>query len=413
MNFRLGRELEDMDDQLRSKGISAKSRWWLVRLYYGVTNMMNGDGLYPKSNYNKIRLHMQCSKWTDMEEIIIKSGMFDVFDDGFRSRYLDDTEEELDSAKNRGRESGKKKQGEKLYPSVTDQSSSMTQLQSYSNTNRSRYASKQSRSMTPNNNNKYNYLHDNNKHEININNKHEISNKQDSRYTGYNDTNTVYNDSTRFYASNTMGNNEDEKKYDHAPNADASEKGLSEMVHDFFNALSPSNECDSPVFQSARSATSSEYPNIDTQLLDLAVDILVHEELKDYYTTRAKQFNGKSRQEKIQWISRFIPKCAGKMIKSAMKKAEQQKAAIDDKNLLKNIIINNVQTKQNWRNNHTFSDYEWYDEQQEQRYYTNGQGEVQGIPREAPPRPSNDHEWNVFSQQWIVRMPYNGEDLFI
>lgn len=380
---------EKLNEQLKEKGICMATRGWLICLYYGVPSLMDGNNWYPKKNYNKIRRYCNLKSNKILIDQIEKSECFEVTDSGFRSLWwCPEADEGLTVGKKTGGRNSKNRENRpmdnatKRSPRTTPKQWSGTPKQSHSTTD-------VSSATTLKDNNKYNIYHDNiNIHDDNIYDKKNNNIDSDNYITPYN--NGV-----------DAGKNIREAVED----APRGEGGPMQQVDRFFSQLDPSDESCRPVFEKAREVICRKHGHLASDVLDKAVDLLIFDELKDYFRGKADQFNGKNRKEKIRWIANFANKCAEKMADKAVAEAEQLKDDEVRREKFKSYIDEQEKNKKDWRDNRPNGNYEWYDEDQKKRYYDNPNGEAVELPKEAPPRPSGEHEWNSFSQAWTVYVP--------
>lgn len=126
-------------------------------------------------------------------------------------------------------------------------------------------------------------------------------------------------------------------------------------------------------------------------------NILITSVLPRYFMDREQFFSPgfmKEPERRIYWMQHTFPKYTRRQVLEAIhiwqKKAQYLEAEQRQTEL--SLI----------RQNRPFSEFEWLETDQN-RYYLNQINQRMPIPADAPPRPSDNCDWNYIRQQWITR----------
>ena len=126
-------------------------------------------------------------------------------------------------------------------------------------------------------------------------------------------------------------------------------------------------------------------------------NILITSVLPRYFMDREQFFSPgfmKKPERRIYWMQHTFPKYTRRQVLEAIhiwqKKAQYLEAEQRQTEL--SMI----------RQNRPFSEFEWLEADQN-RYYLNQINQRMPIPADAPPRPSDNCDWNYIRQQWITR----------
>ena len=133
------------------------------------------------------------------------------------------------------------------------------------------------------------------------------------------------------------------------------------------------------------------------QEVDDIWNILADKVLPMYFVNREKFFLPAYMEEpekRIYWMQRTFPKYTRSTVLTAIRIWQKKGRELEA------LHIREAQEK--IRQNRPFSEFEWLEADQN-RYYLNQINQRMPIPADAPPRPSDNCDWNYIRQQWITR----------